>query len=303
MINGTDHKYGYNSKEEQSELGLDWVDYGARNYEASLGRWMNIDPLADLNSNHQYSTYTYTINNPINFIDPDGRIWDKSSEEKVEKLKSDINSKAAKLRNKLYNNVLSLLDGNFDSGDIKEFDVLNKRLGNLSDSLDDIETLGNDQDYVYSLGNYSNGDRHYVTSKDGKNVTIEGSTNGLKIHEISHIALERNSGRLLNFESRNNRMFLKGLSLKDYWNHERIGYEHQWSLNNSSTDLVNSNGNADIYKIAGLRNANNTIQYTGVYSYLRNKAARALGLMKPGEERDRAERWFKNGRFRRILEN
>lgn len=65
------HPYKYNGKELNEELGLDWYDYGARNYDASLGRWMNIDPLAS--KYYQFSPYTYTANNPILFIDPDGR--------------------------------------------------------------------------------------------------------------------------------------------------------------------------------------------------------------------------------------
>ena len=68
--NSTAQKFGYNGKELNEELGLEWHDFGARNYDASLGRWMNIDPLA-----HRYdnsSPYSYVFNNPLLFVDPDG---------------------------------------------------------------------------------------------------------------------------------------------------------------------------------------------------------------------------------------
>ncbi len=64
-------KKTYNGKEYQDELGLNWHDYGFRNYDAALGRWMNIDPLAD--AYFGLSPYTYVANNPMLLIDPDGQ--------------------------------------------------------------------------------------------------------------------------------------------------------------------------------------------------------------------------------------
>ena len=73
--NAAAQKFGFGGKELQDDLvggsQLNWHDFGARNYDASLARWMNIDPLAD--KYYGVSPYNYTLNNPVLLVDPDGK--------------------------------------------------------------------------------------------------------------------------------------------------------------------------------------------------------------------------------------
>ena len=62
--------YKYNGKELDTNKGLNWYDYGARMYDAALGRWHVVDPLAE--KYYSVSPYNYCMNNPVNAIDSNG---------------------------------------------------------------------------------------------------------------------------------------------------------------------------------------------------------------------------------------
>ncbi|MEZ5045302.1 MAG: RHS repeat-associated core domain-containing protein [Saprospiraceae bacterium] len=66
------NRYQYNGKELTEDLGLNWNDYGARWYDAAVGRWNSVDRFAELYSSH--SPYNYVLNSPSNAVDPDGNL-------------------------------------------------------------------------------------------------------------------------------------------------------------------------------------------------------------------------------------
>ena len=63
--------YKYNGKELDTTKGLNLYDYGARMYDPTLGRFTTMDPMAE--KYYSVSPYAYCGNNPVNYIDIDGR--------------------------------------------------------------------------------------------------------------------------------------------------------------------------------------------------------------------------------------
>jgi RHS repeat-associated protein len=68
---GAGYRYGFGGQERAHEFGRDTYAYEARMYSALLGRWMSVDPLAV--KYPAWSSYNYCLNNPIIFVDKDGR--------------------------------------------------------------------------------------------------------------------------------------------------------------------------------------------------------------------------------------
>lgn len=86
---GATTPYLYNGKEIDRMHGLNWYDYGARYYDGATGRWHGVDPLAE--NYYWINTYAYCVNNPVRYIDPDGRqVQQPWSHEKRERFISSV---------------------------------------------------------------------------------------------------------------------------------------------------------------------------------------------------------------------
>ena len=63
----------FTGKEDQSpDFAVPYLDFGARQYSPALRRWLVPDPMSE--KYYGISPYAYCNGDPVNFVDPDGRI-------------------------------------------------------------------------------------------------------------------------------------------------------------------------------------------------------------------------------------
>ena len=65
------YRYGFNGKEKDKDIGESNYNFGARLYDSRLGKWLSTDPMSE--KYPSLSSYNFVANNPIRFIDADGK--------------------------------------------------------------------------------------------------------------------------------------------------------------------------------------------------------------------------------------
>ena len=125
-ISGSENFYQYNGKELNTDFGLNWHSYGFRMYDAALGRFPSIDPIAD-----QFafvSPYNYAENTPIMAIDLHGlqkvMINDIKEGDKIIKRKVNVIVNQKVLNLSSYDDyLLSIGESNAESMDMVSFNT------------------------------------------------------------------------------------------------------------------------------------------------------------------------------------
>jgi len=75
-----DNHYKFTGLERDAESGLDHTQF--RQYGSVMGRWMSPDPYMgsyDVNNPQSMNRYSYVLNNPLVYVDPDGTSPDGTS--------------------------------------------------------------------------------------------------------------------------------------------------------------------------------------------------------------------------------
>ena len=94
VVNGTENNYKtFQGQEIHKELGLNWIEFKYRNYDPTIGRFFNVDPLAE----------DYVYNGPYNFAE--NRVIDGIELEGLEwkSVKDDDGNTSLTLNVQLYN--------------------------------------------------------------------------------------------------------------------------------------------------------------------------------------------------------
>ncbi|WP_020404502.1 RHS repeat-associated core domain-containing protein [Gracilimonas tropica] len=90
-VSNPDDMYKYTGHERDNEIGLDLTYAGARYLDPVTGIWLSIDPKVD--DYPGWSPYNYSLNNPVNLIDPDGEAptdWVRNSDTGVYEWRDDV---------------------------------------------------------------------------------------------------------------------------------------------------------------------------------------------------------------------
>ena len=226
--------YKYCGKYLDRKHGLDLYDYGARLYDPAAAFWTSPDPLCE--KYYNISPYAFCNNNPVTFIDPDGRKWKtledkekatriqeismfhvRSLEKAIQKIKRKIEvaNSDISLSEKARNRKIKRYKEN-----LSELQYKKNLLSHLHDGISILENSS--QTYAYKR--IYNGIASIVW--DGNTIYIENfGTIGSYAHETVH-AIQRERGFIIFKEGK------AFANMLEFFEIEKEAYQTEYSITN-----------------------------------------------------------------------
>lgn len=183
--------YKYNGKEFVEMHGLDEYDSHARWYYPAIMRTTTMDPLAE--NDYHISPYAWCGDNPIVYVDPDGRKWKtkrdiKIAQELSKRLYSNIGKQLRRINKNVYRKSIGVSDKKTIkiNKQVKDSQNQIKQLQNLQKNID---LLTNSETTYTFKTNYSNTGQVVLEQAPDGTIIINSFDNaGSKAHELTHAA-------------------------------------------------------------------------------------------------------------------
>ena len=134
-ISGSETDYLFSGKELDSHTTDDLYYFGARYYDASIGRWLVPDPASNLHP--EWTPFHYCFNNPLQFVDPVGMDTTDSQNSQMEQDTDETNNNVVEVDGvKVHKKLIPELkkSGFFNAEQLKNVyysDNLNFKVGKL----------------------------------------------------------------------------------------------------------------------------------------------------------------------------
>ena len=223
---------GFTGQEDQMpDFGVGYSDFGARQYSATLSRWLSQDPLSE--KYYSISPYAYCAGNPVNLVDPDGR----------RPIYSTMGYLLGTDDNGLQGNAI-IMDSQYFHQGMSQDEALKYHLG--MDGLFDLDAVSRFDDSFNSLSSRPDWDG-YLTLAEANDWYRNGNGQSLyvsldKIDLSGLVSLGEHfvngKGRVINLffasDSLNDAMVYGQITLKRYPNHSVRSYSDSYNFDMKS---------------------------------------------------------------------